>query len=59
MITLCRACGKTLNKDRQGRGVKMGWCLPPRVCGLLALAEEDMLDKEEVDKLNELLGGIK
>ena len=57
MITICRTCGKTVTKDNKGRGVKKGYCYPPRACGLYALAEENMLEKEEADKLNELLGG--
>ena len=54
-MIICRACGQS-SKDGSHKLTK-GYCLPPRVCGLLALAEENMLEKEEADKLNELLGG--
>jgi hypothetical protein len=48
MIIVCRVCGKQVGQTPKGRGIERGWC---RVCGLRALAEEDMLTREEADEL--------
>ena len=56
MIYICGICTKTVSQDNKGRGVQKTFC---RFCGLKALAEMDMLSKEEADELNQLLGGSK